>query len=140
MSDLKAVVQDLYAGVSAGGDIAATVARCIAEDFVDYEEPPPGMPESGPDLVRELFQMVRAGFPDFRVEVHDLLQEGDKVAARAEFFGTHESEFMGVPASGNQMKMSVFDLFEFRSDKVVAHWGLMDMGALMAQIGAPATP
>ena len=140
MSDLKSVVRDLYAGVSAGGDIEATVKRCIAADFVDHEEPPPGMPENGPDLVRALFRMVRAGFPDFRVEVHDLLQDGDKVAARAEFLGTHESEFMGVPASGNQMKMSVFDLFEFRGDKVIAHWGLMDMGVLMAQIGAPATP
>jgi steroid delta-isomerase-like uncharacterized protein len=140
MSDLKPLVRELYAGASAGGDLEATIEKCIAEDFVDHEEPPPGMDGNGPGLVRQLFEMVHAGFPDFHVEIHDLLQDGDKVVARVDFVGTHQGDFMGVPASGNQMRMPVFDLFEFRDDKVVAHWGLMDLGALMSQIGADGAP
>ena len=34
----------------------------------------------------------------------------------------------------------MLDLFEFRDGKVIARWGLMDMAALMAQIGAEGAP
>lgn len=86
-----------------------------------------------------------AAFPDFRATVHDLLQEtvhdllqeGDKVVARVTFSGTQEGEFMGVPASGNRVEWSVIDILQFRDDQAVAHWGVMDMAAAMAQMSAP---
>jgi predicted ester cyclase len=52
------------------------------------------------------------------------------------FSGTHEGEFMGVPASGNPVEWSAIDIIEVRGDKAVAHWGVMDMASAMAQMGA----
>ena len=65
---------------------------------------------------RKLFKMMLAAFPDIRAEVHELLQDGDKVVARATFSGTHQGEFMGVPASGNPVRWDVIDILEFRDD------------------------
>ena len=82
--------------------------------------------------------MMLAAFPDFRATVHELLQDGDKIVARVTFGGTHQGEFMGVPASGNQIQWDAIDILQFRDDKAVAHWGVMDMAAAMSQMGAPA--
>jgi predicted ester cyclase len=68
--------------------------------------------------------------------VDELLQDGDKVVARVTFSGTHDGEFMGVPASGHRVEWSAVDILQFRDDKVVAHWGVMDMAGAMAQMGA----
>jgi hypothetical protein len=65
-----------------------------------------------------------------------MLQDGDKVAVRATFSGTQQGEFMGVPASGNGVEWAVIDILQFRDDKVVAHWGVMDLAGAMAQMGA----
>ena len=136
MGDLKATVRALYAGTSAGGDLDATIDEFAADDFVEHEELPPGMDATGKDIPRQLFGMMRTAFADFAIEVHDLIAEGDKVAARVTFTGTHQGEFMGVPASGNAIEVPVFDIFGFRDGKVSEHWGAMDMGSLMMQIGA----
>ena len=116
-------------------DVDAMVERFMAEDFVEHEVIP-GM-DNTRDTPRQLFKMMLAAFPDFRTTVHELLQDGDKVVARATFSSTHQGEFMGVPVSGNRVEWSVIDILQFRDDKSVAHWGVMDMAAAMAQMTAP---
>jgi hypothetical protein len=41
---------------------------------------------------RGLFGTLQAAFLDFSVEVHDLLEDGDKVAARVDITGAHRGE------------------------------------------------
>lgn len=134
MADFKALAQEMYESVVPGQDIDAMVDRFMAEDFVEHEAIP-GMGATR-DTPRQLFKMMFASFPDFRIEVHELLQDGDKVTARVTFSGTHQGEFMGLPASGNRVEWSAIDILQFRDDKAVAHWGVMDMAGAMAQMGA----
>lgn len=136
MSDYKALAQEMFAGISAGHDIDAAVDKYMAEDFVEHEEIP-GMGNTR-DTPRQLFKMLHAAISGFRVEVHDLLQDGDKVVARVSFVGTHTGEFMGVPASGNSVAIHAIDILQFRGEQCVAHWGVMDMAGAMAQMGASA--
>lgn len=136
MADLKAVARGLYEAMAAGADTDAMLERYTAADFVEHEEVPPGIDGSGRDIPRQMFEMMHAAFPDFRVEVHDLIEEGDKVAARVEFLGTHNGEFMGILPTGNEVRVPVFDILLMRDGKVAEHWGAMDMAGLMAQIGA----
>ena len=63
-----------------------------------------------------------------------------KVVARVRFSGTHQGEFMGIPATGNAFDISVIDIIEFRGDKAVAHWGLMDTAKMMEQLGVGSPP
>lgn len=135
MSDYKSLAQDMYDSMTGNVDVDAMVDRFMAEDFIEHEAIP-GMDNSR-DTPRQLFTMMLGAFPDFRATVHELLQDGDKVVARVTFSGTHEGEFMGVPASGNPVEWSVIDILEFRDDMAVAHWGVMDLAAAMAQMGTP---
>jgi predicted ester cyclase len=50
--------------------------------------------------------------------------------------GTHDGEFMGMPATGKKVEVSGYDIVHFKDDKVVEHWGVIDTGALMEQLGA----
>ncbi|MFZ1284304.1 MAG: ester cyclase [Propionicimonas sp.] len=134
MSDYKAITQEMFSAIAAGGDVDAAVDKYMAEDFVDYEEVP-GMGNTR-ETPRLLFKMMQAAITDFHVDVHDLLQEGDKVVARVSFVGTHTGEFMGVPASGHQVTINAIDILEFRGEQCVAHWGVTDMADALAQMGA----
>ena len=48
--------------------------------------------------------------------------------------GTHQSEFMGVPATGRTINVGVGEYFRIDNNMVVEHWGVMDTGALMQQL------
>ena len=86
--------------------------------------------------VRDWHDEVKASAPDFHINIEEILQDGDKVVARATMAGTHEGDFMGMPPSGKQFEINVIDILQFRDDKAIAHWGVMDMAGLMEQIGA----
>ena len=134
MANYKALAQQMYDAIGPGIDVDAMVDRFMAEDFVEGEAVPGIEPTR--ETPRQMFKMMLAAFPDFRVTVHDMLQDGDKVASRVTFSGTHQGEFMGVPASGNKVEWDVIDILQFRGDQAIAHWGVMDMAGAMAQMSA----
>jgi steroid delta-isomerase-like uncharacterized protein len=134
MSDYKTLVREMFGAIGSGQDVDAAIDRYMAEDFVEHEEIP-GM-DNTRDTPRQLFKMMHAAITDFHVDVHDLLQEDDKVVARVSFVGTHTGEFMGVPASGNPVNINAVDIMQFRGEQCVAHWGVMDMAGALAQMGA----
>jgi steroid delta-isomerase-like uncharacterized protein len=134
MADYKTLAQEMFDSMTGDVDVDAMVDRFMAEDFVEHESIP-GMGNSR-ETPRQLFKMMLAAFPDFRATVHELLQDGDKVTARVTFSGTHQGEFMGIPASGNHIEWNVIDIMQFRDDQAIAHWGVMDMAGAMAQMGA----
>jgi predicted ester cyclase len=134
MTNYKALARDMYSAIAAGQDIDAAIDKYIAEDFVEHEEVP-GM-GSTRDTPRQLFKMLHSAIDGFHVDVHDLLQEGDKTVARMSFVGTHTGDFMGVPASGHPVDINAIDILQFSGEQCVAHWGIMDMAGAMAQMGA----
>jgi steroid delta-isomerase-like uncharacterized protein len=134
MSDYKTLVREMFGAIGSGQDVDAAIDRYMAEDFVEHEEIP-GMGHTR-DTPRQLFKMMNAAFTDLHVDIHDVLQDGDKAVARVSFVGTHTGEFMGVPASGNPVNIDAIVIVQFRGDQCVAHWGTMDMAGAMAQMGA----
>jgi steroid delta-isomerase-like uncharacterized protein len=134
MAEYKALAQQMYDAIGPGIDVDAMVDRFMAEDFVEGEAVPGIEPTR--ETPRQMFKMMLAAFPDFAVTVHDMLQDGDKVASRVTFSGTHQGEFMGVPASGNKVEWDVIDILQFRGDQAIAHWGVMDLAGAMAQMSA----
>lgn len=138
MSDLKALMSRIIDEAFNRGDFDV-FDELISDDFVEHEELPPGVPQ-GKAAPREMIAMMRAAFPDLHVTVEDMLQDGSKVVTRSRFAGTHEGEFMGIPPTGKGFDIPVIDIVEFREDKAVAHWGVMDNAAMMEQLGVAGPP
>jgi len=138
VSDIQAAMRRVYTEVFTQGNVDL-IDELMHEDFVEHEEVPPGIPP-GRGTPKAMIVMMRSAFPDFRADVDEILQDGNKVIARARFSGTHEGEFMGIPATGNTFDINVIDIMEFQGDKAIAHWGLMDTAKMMEQLGVGGPP
>ena len=135
--DHSATMRRLYDLLNAGnvdgfGDL-------IADDFVEHEETP-GL-EPTKEGVKQFFRMYRAAFPDLRMEPQDVLVSGDKVVARVRGTGTHQGEFMGMPATGKSVDVQLIDIIRFGDDGLAReHWGVFDALKMMQQLGAMPEP
>jgi steroid delta-isomerase-like uncharacterized protein len=131
--DHAATLRRMYDAITAH-DLDA-VAAVMADDFIEHEEMPGLTPTREGAL--EMFRQTIAAFPDVRFEAEDVLVDGDKVVARARFTGTHQGDFVGVPASGKRVDVALIDIIRFGDDGLAhEHWGVMDALALMQQVGA----
>lgn len=79
-------------------------------------------------------QYLRAGFPDLRLTIEDMVADGDKVWVRMTARGTNHGPFMGPP-TGKTMTITVMDVCRFENGKIVEHWGVPDRFATIAQLG-----
>jgi steroid delta-isomerase-like uncharacterized protein len=86
--------------------------------------------------LREHYTALLKGLPDLRIEVEDVIAEGEKVAHRFTFFGTHRGEFLGVPATGKQISASGMQINLFSGGKCIEVWSVHDSYRFLAQIGA----
>lgn len=130
----KAVARQLVEEVFNGGNVGA-IDNYLTPDFVEREELPPGMP-GGRDGVKALTSMLHSAFPDFKARIDDLVAEGDRVVMRQTWSGTHQGEFMGIPATGRQVSFGVIDILRMVDGRCAEHWGQMDSMGLMMQLGA----
>jgi steroid delta-isomerase-like uncharacterized protein len=104
-----------------------------ADDFVNLSAPP-GVPSD-----REGGKMFLAGFlnafPDCHVTIDDMIAEGDRVATKKTFTGTHTAELNGIPPTGKQVSITYIDILRLRNGKIVEHWLSMDQMSFMQQLG-----
>ena len=125
-------IQRLYDLINAG-DIDG-FGRQLADDFVEHNDNP-GVPPTKAGTL-QYFQMLVKAFPDFRMDVQDVIASGDKAVARLQVVGTHKGEFMGIPATGKSVAVDLIDITRFGDDGLAReHWGVVDQLALMQQLG-----
>lgn len=105
----------------------------IADDFVNHSSPP-GLPPDK-DGVLMFHQALHGAFPDLDVDIHDMTGDADKVWTYKTFKGTHNGEFLGIPATGKPVSIDVFDIVRYRDGQIVEHWNVVDMLGLMQQLG-----
>ncbi|NUR99730.1 MAG: ester cyclase [Kribbellaceae bacterium] len=134
----KAVVKDFIDGLFSKGDLGA-VDTYLAEDFVAHNAPGFG---ATPD--REGFRhagaVIRAAFPDWHSELHDLIAEDDLVVERFTASGTHRGEVMGVAPTGRTVTLPGINIFRLRDGLIVERWGQLDELGLLRQLGVPSGP
>jgi steroid delta-isomerase-like uncharacterized protein len=76
------------------------------------------------------------GFPDLHITTDDLIAEGDQVVKRWTAHVTHKGEYMGMPATGNEITVTGFEAFRIARGKICESWVSMDALALLQGIGA----
>lgn len=131
--DHAATLRRAYDLINAG-DVDG-FGELLADDFVEHEETP-GVPPTK-DGVKEFFRMYIAAFPNLRMDAEDVFASGDKAVGRVRCTGTHEGEFMGMPATGKDIDVEVIDIVRFADDGLAhEHWGVMDAMTMMQQLGA----
>ena len=112
------------------------VRRQLAPDFVDHEMPP-GVPP-GPEGALQYRAMLLGAFPDLRVKIEDAIAEGDRVAVRASWTGTHRGAFAPMPlaATNRSAQFTGMVFWRVRDGKLVERWATVDrMGLYQSLTG-----
>ena len=135
--DAKDVSRRFVEEILTQGKVAA-IEELVAPDFVDHQ-PFPDVPPTRDGLKQAILQF-RAAFPDGMFVIQDLFAEGDRVALRTTFRGTHQGEYAGVPATGTQVEFTAIDILRVAGDRLAEHWGLSDDLGLLTQLGIVPAP
>jgi steroid delta-isomerase-like uncharacterized protein len=111
------------------------IDEVYAADYVLHDPTQPE-PVVGTQGVHEFIANIYAAFPDLQMTVDDLVANGDRVVQRLTARGTHQGDFLGVPASGNSVEIWLMVISRMAGGKVAEEWQLVDALTLMQQIGA----
>jgi steroid delta-isomerase-like uncharacterized protein len=105
-----------------------------AENMISFFN---GNPEPHKDLEQFLtFQEgLFGGFPTLRTQVTDVTAEADTVIVQSMLDGTHDGEFLGVPASGARVQVPDVTVFNLNNGKIVEVKYFTDLLAVMTMIG-----
>jgi steroid delta-isomerase-like uncharacterized protein len=114
-------------------------ADVLDPGYVAHVPAAPG-PLEGLEAWRKFTAPFVEAFPDLRLTVEDILSEGDKVAARVAFHGTHRGEFQGIAPTGKEVAFSSIEVNRVVGGKVEEHWVELDLLGLMQQLGAIPEP
>jgi predicted ester cyclase len=109
----------------------------LAPGYVNHDMPAPA---PGPDGFKQVIGAFFSGFPDMRITLEAQLGDGDLVANRGTFTGTHQGEFMGIPATGKQVTVKFMDMWRVEDGQAAENWVRIDMLSLMVQLGAVPPP
>jgi len=90
----------------------------------------------GHDGAHQLLAAYRNAFPDFRLNIDDLLSDGDKVTLRWTFTGTQTGSLGEIAASGNSVSVQGIGIFQVTGGNAKEVHLVWDKYALMQQIGA----
>jgi predicted ester cyclase len=78
----------------------------------------------------------RDAFPDFTMQIADLVADSDTVAAHFRCSGTHLGEWMGHPPTGRRFAdIDEIYIFRVRDGKLADAFGVEDNLARMRQLG-----
>ncbi len=131
--DLRALAQRFIDDVINARDLDGALVEMVAEDFVELN-PLPGQ-GPGRDGLADVLAMMFAGFPDLHWTLHDTLVEDDRVMGFSTWTGTHDGEFMGIPATGRTATVQAWFIDRYREGIFVESRIIMDVAGLLGQLG-----
>jgi len=135
--DNATIVRRFTEEVITRGDIDSAV-QFVWEDVVE-QVPLPGQ---GPGLegLKDVLRGMRAAFPDLVFAVQEQVADGDKVASRFEWTGTHQGTFLGVPETGRFVRVWGIVIDRLEQGRIKDTRIIMDTLGLMFQLGVLAPP
>lgn len=135
--DNAAIVRRFVHEVITQGNIDSA-SHFVWEDVVE-QVPLPGQ---GPGLegLKDVLRGMRSAFPDLIFSIQEQISEGEKVASRFEWTGTHKGAFLGVPATGRFVRVWGIVIDRLEGGRIKDTRIIMDVLSLMMQLGAIPQP
>ncbi|HEX7182270.1 MAG TPA: ester cyclase [Thermoanaerobaculia bacterium] len=117
------------------------IDELVAEGAVDHGLGRHGLEHTTtPRWIAGFLLLCRQAFPDLRVEIEDMVAEGDHVVTRWRLTGTHTGPLTGFPASGQPVDVSGIRMDRFANGKIVESWNNWNTLGRSGQTGALPEP
>jgi steroid delta-isomerase-like uncharacterized protein len=132
MSDHIEIITRFEQGFRAGDQ--ATIDEFCDPGLVDHN------PAPGHEPTLAGFKQKVAGFaaifPDLEEDLQDVIASGDTVATRWVVTGSQQQEFMGIPATGQAIRVEGMNFYRLKNARVTHIWTQFDGVGMMQQLGA----
>lgn len=122
--------------VATGGKTELIDEICI-EDVVEHS---PLGERRGREALKEQSEYIHTAFPDVGVTIEDAVAEGDTIAQRLTFHGTHKGEFMGIEPTGAEVEIANMLFTRIKDGRIAERWLLPDTLGLLQQLGVVELP
>jgi predicted ester cyclase len=120
----KQVILDLMRAVDARQ--LARLADFYHADFREPDREPATGPRAGLEGMRAGLAAFMQAFDDYSHVVHDLVAEGDRVAARITFSGVFARPLFGAPPTGRRVTATSVAIYRLANGKIQEKWGYFD--------------
>lgn len=125
----KAVVRRFYDEVINQQNVAA-IETILAPKFVHGGE------ARGQRGQAAVVQTYFSAFPDIRCAIDEMVADGDSVAVRMTWSGTHRGPWLGVAPTGRQVAWGAMAFYRVADGRIAQAWVAEDTEALRRQLGA----
>ena len=79
--------------------------------------------------------MMAIAIPNMTWSIDDMFGEGDQIAARYSWHGTHEGPLLGVPGTGKELTGNGAYICRFKRGKIIEIWSYYDSMVTLQQLG-----
>jgi steroid delta-isomerase-like uncharacterized protein len=130
----KEIVEQYLRKAWMEGDWGAA-EEVVDPDVVFHDQVREGTLPPGRDGLRAAMDMIRTGIPDFVMDIHDMIAEGDLVVIRWSATGTHAGPFNGLPATYRVVTLDAISIVRMCDGRIVEGWQEADQLGLGRQLG-----
>ena len=109
------------------------ISKFIADSYIDHNASAEA--GQGPNAVKTHLEAIRRTFPDFTLQVHEVISEGDWIAVRVTAEGTHLGEWLGIKPTGKRISLRGINLDRVANGLIVEHRGEADSMGMLVQMG-----
>jgi predicted ester cyclase len=113
------------------------IATLVTDDFVDHGAPP--WAPQGRAGYLQIMRFLKNAL-QIRYEIHQVVADGDFVAARATVHGVHNSGHLGFAPTGKPYAMPTMHMYRAEGGLLAEHWGVRDELSVLWQTGALPAP
>jgi len=132
-TDYAAIVKRYFDAVWGAGDLASQ-ADLLAPSYTGYWLIA-GMPvRSGLAAHQAWLENVRAGMPDLRYTIEDMIIGDDKAVARVALAGTNTGPIAGRAPTGRRATVQQIFVFHFAGGQIQQEWVSFDRSSFMQQL------
>jgi steroid delta-isomerase-like uncharacterized protein len=115
----------------------AAIEELLAPDGVVHGLGHPSIEVRGPAAFRQYRDGILSAFPDVQIEVVQSVNTEDAEAVLFHVSGTHQGEFMGVPATGRRIAFHGMGMSRLADGKLLESWNVIDFHACLQQLTEP---
>ncbi|MFE3059474.1 ester cyclase [Nocardia sp. NPDC059239] len=130
----KALIEQYIKRVWNEGDWSFA-EEIVDPDVVFHDQIREGRFPPGRAGMRAAMEVVRTGMPDFTLDVHEMIAEGDLVVIRWSSTATHAGMFNGFPATGRVATLYAISMVRIADGRIVEGWQEADQLGMGRQMG-----
>jgi predicted ester cyclase len=100
----------------------------------------PDASSRGPEEFRAFYQEMRKTFSDIRIELEDVVEQGDLAYSRFTVTAKHDGEGLGMAPSGKTIKLVGMCCLKAANGVIVEGWNVWDQIGLARELGLLGAP